>query len=390
MAMSEIKVECARPEDREAIVELATTAFRTDNPTHPNFEELFPHFYHESIFSAENHLVVRHNGRIVANVAVRPIRFAAGPNSISTAGVGDVSTHPDSRGNGYMTTLMAAAENLIEERGYVLAYLNGDRFRYSRFGWEAVGCVWSFSFNEKCVTDVELTEWEIVESDGGPPWMHSAIKEKAYRRIMDIDEMTWSLKRSGRRVVSAEGSSGLGVIVYDTRDQREFGAAGRSIAIKEWGGEPEAILALITSLVTKEDVETVSVTTPCVSDELTGLLRSRASRCGAAAPYNLRIGRLDELLQAYLPWLSRAAHLCPEGIAFNIRDSGQSVTLYLGGDPSVAVGPAAHEVSLNRLEMTMLLFGPTPPSRAFSFPPKLAILDTIFPLPVFISGLSDV
>jgi predicted N-acetyltransferase YhbS len=52
------------------------------------------------------------------------------------AGVGNVMCHPDHQGNGYGSRLMSFAVEVIEDQGYPLSILRGDRSLYRRHGWE--------------------------------------------------------------------------------------------------------------------------------------------------------------------------------------------------------------------------------------------------------------
>ena len=386
--MADPNVGRARPDELEAINELATTAFRVNNPNHPSFDLLYPHGYREETFPAEDHLVIRDGGRPVAMVALRPLRFAVGPNMIDVAGIGDVCTHRDYRGRGYMTVLMKVAEAEIDDRGFVLGFLGGERARYGRFGWEQAGCYWTFGLTEKYLAEIDLSDWTIEEPETIEPWMHAAIEEKPFRRSMAFDEMIWAVKRIGRRNLTAQGPGGRAVVVYDHATDETDQA--RSVTIDEWGGSPDAILALGTELARRKDVADVSLTTPAVGDGLTRLLRARAWSYGPRTAANVRVCRLAELLMAYFPWMSRCPNVCPGGITLRMTDVDQAATLVLDDAPSIVDAPGQFEVALNRLDMTTFLFGPLPPSRVFDLPHELAALDAIFPLPIFASSISGV
>jgi predicted N-acetyltransferase YhbS len=54
------------------------------------------------------------------------------------AGVGNVMCHPDHQGKGYGSRLMEYAVSVVEDAGYPLSILRGDRSLYRRYGWERI------------------------------------------------------------------------------------------------------------------------------------------------------------------------------------------------------------------------------------------------------------
>ena len=383
--MSDIRIERARPDEREAVIELANTSYRADNPRETDFEAATPEFYDPTMFRPEKHLVVRDGGRPVAMVVVHPLRFAAGPNVMEVAGIADVCTHPDYRKRGYMTAMMKAAEAEIDQRGFVLGYLGGDRARYARYGWEQSANYWGFELTGKYVADVDTASWSFWGPASLEEWMHEAIESKPFRRTIEFDVMKWAVRRDNMRMLAASGPGGRGLVLHRTGPEPRAKST-----IEDWGGSPEAILALLAALAGGAEGGGLSIKTPAVDDPVTRMLRRRAARYGPRTGHALRVCRLDGILRAYLPWLSRAPGVCREGLTLRITDADQEATLAIGDEAALVDGPGRYEVALTRLEMTTFLFGPFPPSRAFDLPGELAGLDAVLPLPVFISGLSNV
>jgi len=56
--------------------------------------------------------------------------------AVRAFGVGQVCCRAEERGNGIMTSLVSRAIQDANERGSMLGFLDGDRFRYRRFGFE--------------------------------------------------------------------------------------------------------------------------------------------------------------------------------------------------------------------------------------------------------------
>lgn len=143
------------------------------------------------------------------------MEFAAGSNTMSVAGIGQVSTLPDYRGRGLMTVLMKAAETEIDRRNFVLGYLGGDRFRYAWNGFETTVYGWRFELGAKDLKRLHLSGWSFHEPESLEPWMHETIEAKPYRRILSFDEAMWSVERISGRLMAAEGPAGRAVVAYE-------------------------------------------------------------------------------------------------------------------------------------------------------------------------------
>ncbi len=90
------------------------------------------------------HHLIKENGRIRALIDTYPLTLRQAESAVCAAYIGTVSVHPDSRGKGYMTALMAAAEADARARQCDLMILDGRRHRYRHFGFEQAGIRYSF------------------------------------------------------------------------------------------------------------------------------------------------------------------------------------------------------------------------------------------------------
>ena len=63
--------------------------------------------------------------------------------------VGNVATHPDYEGRGYMNILFNQAMEIVKEEKYDACRLGGDRARYLRFGFELCGGNYSYYITPK-------------------------------------------------------------------------------------------------------------------------------------------------------------------------------------------------------------------------------------------------
>lgn len=123
----------AKPEERDAYIELANYAFGFDSET------LLPKVYSPSLEMSSIHKVaVNENGKICAQVAVLPQQLTVCDQQLRAGFLGIVSVHPKFRGQGHMKALM---NWWLEEspENYDMLVLYGQRQRYEYFGFTRGG-----------------------------------------------------------------------------------------------------------------------------------------------------------------------------------------------------------------------------------------------------------
>ena len=134
--MSEYRI--ARPEEKDACIELANYVFSTAHCPH-DFETLIPKVYGEGVDSAFIHRVAAdENGKLRAQIAVLPEKLMVAGHPLRAGFVGTVSVHPKARGEGHMKRLMQDWLKEMQETCDI-AVLDGQRQRYEYFGFTRGG-----------------------------------------------------------------------------------------------------------------------------------------------------------------------------------------------------------------------------------------------------------
>lgn len=128
-----------------------------------NFAALLPKAYAPQRRHIPTHHLIKENGRIRALIDTYPLTLQQADSAVGAAYVGTVSVHPASRGKGYMTALMEAAEADARARQCDLLILDGRRHRYRHYGFEQAGIRYSFKLRLK---DVRQHCEEIYKSGG--------------------------------------------------------------------------------------------------------------------------------------------------------------------------------------------------------------------------------
>ncbi len=96
-------------------------------------------------FRPEHSRLVKVDGRIVSHVSIIEKRMRIGRGLVKVAGIGDVFTHPEHRGQSYSRLLMEDALKYMREHDYPLSMLYGIPDYYHKFGYiEAMGTYSAF------------------------------------------------------------------------------------------------------------------------------------------------------------------------------------------------------------------------------------------------------
>lgn len=115
------------------------------------FETLIPKLYNDEYHPAKNNIILDVNGEMRAAVGVYYGEFHVCDEVLKTAGIGNVATHPDYRGEGYMRFCMALAMDEIKQNMADIAMLGGARQRYAHYGFEHGGARYEFTYSTENV-----------------------------------------------------------------------------------------------------------------------------------------------------------------------------------------------------------------------------------------------
>ncbi len=161
-----------------------------------------PELFRDDDEAAACHLVIEKDGRIVSHVGGYPTEIVIGPARMVASGVGNVATHPDERGRGYMSRLMEESIRRWRERGWPLSVLWGNRQRYCHFGYETCGLKYSIEVNRRSLDRNGIRAVEVQQADATDPdvvsfvaQLHGTLEYRCER-----PQLALQLRRSGVRI----------------------------------------------------------------------------------------------------------------------------------------------------------------------------------------------
>jgi len=141
-----------KKEDYDELIGLMDYTFGTKYKRRMSFEEELPKMCRRTDERMGRHLGLRVDGKLVAALGIYPLPSRIAGEEILFSTVGNVVTHPDHVGKGYMTRLVRAAMEELERMGADGSRLGGKRTRYHRYGYDPAGTAITYF--------LDLAQWQ--------------------------------------------------------------------------------------------------------------------------------------------------------------------------------------------------------------------------------------
>ncbi len=125
--------------DYDEALKLLNDVFTIQNKREMDFEKEMPKIFKKGSKTIENHYGIKEDGKLVSLLGIYPFDVDIMGDGFKFATVGNIATHPDFCGRGYMNHLVNFAMDELSKRGYDVSRLGGLRHRYNRFGYEVCG-----------------------------------------------------------------------------------------------------------------------------------------------------------------------------------------------------------------------------------------------------------
>lgn len=134
-----MEIKRLKKEHYDELISLLNIVFSKQNNCIMDFEKELPNMCVRDDAHMRKHVGLFIDEKLVAVVGVYPLPTKVLDQTIHFCTVGNVATHPDYEGHGYMNMLLTRAMEIVKEEGYDACRLGGNRARYLRFGFELCG-----------------------------------------------------------------------------------------------------------------------------------------------------------------------------------------------------------------------------------------------------------
>lgn len=139
-----MEIKRLKKENYDELISLLNLVFSKQNNCEMDFERELPNMCIRDDAHMRKHVGLFLDGKLVSVVGVYPLQARVLDKEINFCTVGNVATHPDYEGNGYMNILLNKAMEIVNDQGYDACRLGGNRARYLRFGFELCGRNYSY------------------------------------------------------------------------------------------------------------------------------------------------------------------------------------------------------------------------------------------------------
>ena len=146
-----MEIKRLKKENYDELISLLNLVFSKQNKCVMDFERELPNMCIRDDMHMRKHVGLFIDNRLVSVVGVYPLPTRVLDKEINFCTVGNVATHPDYEGRGYMNILFNRAMEIVKEEKYDICRLGGDRARYLRFGFELCGRNYSYYITPKNV-----------------------------------------------------------------------------------------------------------------------------------------------------------------------------------------------------------------------------------------------
>ena len=377
----EIRKLCT--EDYDELLSMLNTTFTRQNKKEMNFLVELPRMWERSDEYMSKHIGLFEDGKLCATVGVYPLPVRIGDEELLFATTGNVATLPEYEGRGYFSTLFPLAMQELEQGGYDMARLGGQRQRYERFGFIDGGqiyhCILTEVNRKKCLGEPDSS---ITFS----PFLREDTEALAFARILS-NEKPFHVEREGndrerdvfrclhnkhcKAYVARRNGACIGYVCATREGRRIYELRARGC---------DDFMAIVCAWQAYVG-DTIDIpVSPDMKEELAALYEC-AQDMSLSAPTRFRTVRWERVAHALMK-LAHSMHPLPQGeLLVEVKDYG--VLRFFVNEDGAGCERADREkptISLGWREASHLLFGPFYPDRFVE--PMPLLCHAWFPLPL--------
>ncbi|MCM8769900.1 MAG: GNAT family N-acetyltransferase [Candidatus Omnitrophica bacterium] len=368
-----MEIGVANRQEYEKIQRFLEDAYGHSRNYFPNF---YPQVWREDTTDYQHTLVAREGNRIISLVRIFPMKLVQEGIPLMVAGIGGVSTSPEYRGQGHMSSLMSQALQVMEKEGFPLSVLWGDRHRYSHFGYENGGCLIEIQITARGLSKIESPSLQVCRYQGQPRVLDQMLalnQQNPFHKQRTREEMARMLERIGLNSYYVENGHELAYACFS-------GERGGDDLV-EFGGPTHLVFSILKQHQQRFGLQGFTLRYPMTKYVPPEVLEA-ASSWWFRAVGMLKVISLKSLLQTYQGFLQSAL---PENFCLTLKRE-QEPPVKFGwqkGEFIVEEGNETEAICLTDQELVRLLFGPDiwfPEAKAR----KNISLSQIKPLPFFV------
>ena len=347
-----------------------------------DFEKLLPTIYRATDEHMAHNYAIREEGEIQAVVGLFPITWRVGDATLRVAGIGGVSTHPESRGQGLMQRLMKHCVGTMRDEGFHLSWLGGQRQRYLYFGYEKCGNSITANVNRSNIRhcfdgEPGLRMQPMGKGDGDllrrAKVLHDRQAMHCERPLEDFWRHCAAWYHEGWAALDA-GDEMVGYLVAP----REGGYVSELVA-----ESAEAAERMVRTWSRERGEKGIALELNPLASETNCRFAACCEQISLHSSGNWQIFAWAEVVDALMK-AKQAAGPLPEGsVVVDIEAYGAIALSVADGEAGCTRSTAEAQVTVDPATCMRLLFGPLQASQVMPLSPEGALLDMWCPLPLY-------
>lgn len=143
-----MQIERLQARDYDELIALLNDVFTRQNGMQMDFERDLPKMCVRDDLHVGRHFGIREDGKLVAAIGVYPFETVVAGEKLLFSTMGNIVTHWDYEGRGYMSALIGRGLQELEDLQVDASRLSGLRRRYNRSGFESCGQIYRFTFRK--------------------------------------------------------------------------------------------------------------------------------------------------------------------------------------------------------------------------------------------------
>ena len=343
----------------------------------------YPHTAKRENIVFNNRFVIRKDEKIVSHVGLFPMEAIVDGSELKIGAIGDVATHSNYQGKGYMGKLMDYSVEKMKEREIPLSILWGDTQRYRHYGWETGGRKIIFHLSQRSTKPIEV----------GKEFTVREYEYKDLDKLIEIHEKEpLRIKRSKKDYKKLLERTQIQVWIGEEENSYVYAILNGNQII-EFGGDPSLVAKFFSYHLNHYPTGNLNVCLPYKDSQMLHLLYKISSGWKIVSLAMIKIIDLEKTLLSFKEQIQKKAELYGiekgSSITLKMIDSNQKSTIIIEEEVEIKDEDCPNMIFLSDIEMVRLLFGLSPENFGKDKEQK-KLLTFLFPLDFYVWGLDHV
>lgn len=368
-----------KAENYDEWLHILNTVFSQHNGREMDFEKSLPKMCIKDDYHMGMHFGIKDEGKLVSVIGVYPLKVKIGDENITSATAGNVATLKEYEGRGYMRCLFEKAMEELEKIGADFSRLGGFRHRYNRYGYEAAGTLYKFSFNTQYTNALSGGKYaefkKITKDDKKELEFINKLRQKEKMYVMRSDDDTYL--GDYHTLCAWENTPYIAVYEGEMTGYISVSPDGKTID-DICATDLENFKRIIFGWQKKADMQ-ISFSIPPFKYEEIKYFSSVSALLSTYSPCHFKIINFDKIANALIKLKKEYTFMAEGESVIEIEGWGNLLISNKDGNAFCEKTTKNASIKLDKITATRFLFGPFEPNYVSHCD---AFLSSVLPLPL--------